>query len=118
MTEIKIVRGRDFAVEPIDGVGGDCLLSDAFGRPDGAPLCLGIWEVRPADEPTVFDYTQECVVQYVLEGAAEARMNGVTYTIEAGDFLFIEQAPDTEVQWRAKGGRTFRAIYATYPHWH
>ena len=118
MTKIKIVKSSDFKVEPVDGIGGECLHNDAFGRPDRAPICLGIWEVHPADEPTVFDYTKECVAQYVLEGAAEAEMNGATYTIEAGDFLFIEQAEDTQVQWRAKNGRPFRAVYATYPHWH
>jgi ethanolamine utilization protein EutQ (cupin superfamily) len=117
MTEIHIVRGSDYKMDPIDGVGGECLLDDAFGKPDGAPVCIGMWEVRPADEPTVFDYTQECVVQFVLEGSIEAEMNGVTYTINAGDFLFIPQAADTEVKWRPKEGH-FRALYVTYPHWH
>jgi ethanolamine utilization protein EutQ (cupin superfamily) len=118
MTEIHIVKGEDYRMDPIDGVGGKCSLNDAFGEPDGAPVCIGMWQVGPSDEPTVFDYTKEAVVQYVLEGEVEAEMNGVTYTAKAGDFLFIPQAEDTEVKWRARGGGPFRAVYVTYPYWH
>jgi len=72
MTEIHVFRGVDYKMDPIEGVGGECLLSDAFGACDGAPVCIGMWEVRPSVEPMVFDRTKGCVVQYVLEGSSEA----------------------------------------------
>lgn len=117
MTEIRVLRGEDYDMEPLDGIPGEFVLRDAFGEPEGAPVCLGMWEVRESDEPTVFDYTQECVLQYVLEGSVEAEMNGVVYEAKAGDFLFIPQGPDTEVKWRPTSGR-YRAIYVTHPYWH
>ena len=116
MTEIKILKKSDFKMKRLEGVAGDFVLEDAFGKPEGAPVCVGMWEVRKSEEPVIFDYVHDCVLQYALEGSIEAEMNGKVYKIEAGDFLYIPQAPDTEVKWRATK-ENYRAIYVTYPHW-
>jgi len=104
-------------VEPFHGVGGECWLRDAFGKPEGAPFCMGVWEVYRDDEPTFTDCVQESVAQYVIEGTAVVEMNGKAYTVSAGDFLSIPQAPDTQASWRAIS-ELFRSVYVTYPHWH
>ena len=116
MTEIKIVKKSDFKMVKLEEVAGDFVLEDAFCKLDGAPVCFGMWEVRKSDKPVIFDYVHDCVLQYALEGSIEAEMNEKVYKIEAGDFLYIPQAPDTEVKWRATK-ENYRAIYVTYPHW-